>query len=109
MCYFFSEPITIVKHPDNKHIKPGYAVEFTIKMQPPPEKYQWYFQEKAISTEDDDYSGSTTYRLQIKRCFSKHTGSYRCGVIDAFGQETKSDTAKLAIGMKLFGFSWVKH
>ncbi|XP_064402940.1 uncharacterized protein LOC135348600 isoform X3 [Halichondria panicea] len=96
-------PISIVKHPDNKHIKPGYRVEFTVKMQPPPEKYQWYFQEKVIGTEGDDYSGATTYCLQIKRCFSQHTGSYRCGGIDAFGHETKSNTADLTIDGEIIG------
>ena len=77
---------------------PGIRARYSVAMDPGFKNYQWYFKEKLISIDDDDYEGSTTSHLSIKRCLSKHSGTYKCVVTNKFGELRSSETATLTLG-----------
>ena len=94
-----------LKQPEDTSMTPGYEVNFTVLTDPQAEKYQWYFQGieddeySKIAHENMDYTGSTTNKLIIKKCFSKHRGRYKCmSSMIKSGIEITSSSASLAIG-----------
>ena len=85
-------------HPKNVTTKPGLTVEFSIETSSKVKAYQWYFQEKPLSSEGTDYRGFTTKKLTIVKCLPKHKGAYKCVVTDESGETFTSIVASLSIG-----------
>ena len=88
-----------LKHPKAVNTQPGSSAEFSVTTSHTVNTYNWYFQDKPISsdTEDTGYSGSTTDSLTITTCLSKHEGAYKCVVTDESGKTHSSDSASLTI------------
>lgn len=87
-----------MKHPQNSNAQPGLTVEFSVETSPTAKTYIWYFQDKQISSEDAEYSGSTTDILTIATCLPKHKGPYKCIVTDESDKKHTSESATLAMG-----------
>ena len=85
-------------HPKDIKTLPGSFKEFSVKTSKATLTYQWYFQEQPISSEDDDYRGSTRDNLTIAKCLPKHKGAYKCVVTDVLGNKFTSENATLTIG-----------
>ena len=89
---------TIDVQPRTVRSKPGKRVSYSVATNPRAKSYQWYFKEKLISMDDNDYEGSTTSHLSIRRCLSKHSGTYKCVITNKFGELCASETATLTLG-----------
>ena len=85
-------------HPKDIETPPGSIEEFSVKTSKTTLTYQWYFQEQPISSEDDDFRGSTTDSLTIAKCSPKHKGVYKCVVTDESEETFTSENATLTIG-----------
>ena len=99
---FCAYPVTadlkFQKHPMNVSTQPGLQVEFSVETSKAVKAYNWYFQEKPLSSEETDYIGTTSGNLTIAKCLPKHKGAYKCVVTDEFDETYSSEAASLTIG-----------
>ncbi len=82
--------------PKDVSCKPGEEVELTISTAPSATRYQWFFENQAISL--PDYEGQTSERLLISTFLPKHKGVYWCVAEDASGTQITSRHATLTAG-----------
>ena len=73
-------------------------MELSITTDPVATSYKWCFKELEISADDQQYEGSATNHLIIKKCLPKHKGAYNCMVTDESGKLYFSRAALLQIG-----------
>ena len=72
-------------------------MEILIETDLPPKSYKWYFQGGEIG-DNEDYEGSKTKCLLIRKCLPKHKGAYVCEITDELGGTMESRSAMLSIG-----------
>ena len=97
-----------MSQPKNVRCKPGERLEFSIETSKTAQAYQWCLNGNEISSEDNDYEGSTTRCILISKCLPKHKGSYRCLVTTELDTLLSSETATLEIGTINF-YVFVAH
>ena len=101
ICILFTAALKFLKQPINVNTQPGLRVEFSITTSQIVKSYNWYFQEKPISSEDIDFVGSATDSLTIAKCLPKHKGAYKCVVTDEFDETYSSEVASLTMSKLL--------
>lgn len=70
-----------------------------IKIEGPFNKCEWYLNKSDTPVSSSDgYEGMDTTTLVIKKCFTKHKGSYHCVLTPTTGKPMHSRSAALTIG-----------
>ena len=91
--------LRILTHPKDVVCKPGDRLGFSIETSKTAQSYKWYLNGNEISSEDEDYEGSTTEVLSINKCLPKHKGSYKCVLVTELDTSLTTESAVLKIGM----------
>ena len=85
------------EHPKDILDKPGERVKFSVKTDSVVSSYKWYFKGTPISSDDQQFEGSATDTLIIKKCQLMYVGYFYCEVTK-FGGKYISKVARLKIG-----------